>query len=122
MYTPGGYNVALGNGDGTFQPAVFYSLPDTYTGVVVADFNQDGIPDVGFAGNYDYCDFLSHTLIVGVALGNGDGTFQSPILLDDKNVCGGTLPITADFNAHSTPHLLLAPTPPLLLCKRAGIL
>jgi len=122
MYTPGGYNVALGNGDGTFQPAVFYSLPDTYTGVVVADFNQDGIPDVGFAGNYDYCDFLSHTLIVGVALGNGDGTFQSPILLDDKNVCGGTLAIAADFNGDGKPDLLEATTQTLFLGKGAGIL
>ena len=122
MYTPGGYNVALGNGDGTFQPAVFYPLPDTYTGVVVADFNQDGIPDVGFAGNYFYCDLISHPLVVGVALGNGDGTFQEPILLDDQNVCGGTLAIAADFNGDGKMDLLEATTQTLFLGKGAGIL
>jgi Bacterial Ig-like domain (group 3)/FG-GAP-like repeat len=122
MYSPGGYNVALGNGDGTFQPAVFYSLPDSYTGVVVADFNQDGIPDVGFAGNYDYCDIPSHTLIVGVALGNGDGTFQAPIVSDDKNVCGGTFVVAADFNGDGKMDLLEASTQTLFLGEGAGIL
>jgi hypothetical protein len=122
MYTPGGYNVALGNGDGTFQPAVFYSLPDTYTGEVVADFNQDGIPDVGFAGNYFYCDSTSHTLIVGVALGNGDGTFQPQIVSDDKNVCGGTLAVAADFNGDGKMDLLEATTQTLFLGEGAGIL
>jgi hypothetical protein len=39
--------VSLGNGDGTFQPAVAYSAAST--GMIVGDLNGDGIPDI-FAG------------------------------------------------------------------------
>lgn len=43
-----GIVVALGNGDGTFEPGTFYPMEDSFTGVfiVTGDFNGDGIPDV----------------------------------------------------------------------------
>jgi hypothetical protein len=67
----GTYSVILGNGDGTFQPAVIYPLGQGPTDVEVADVNGDGIPDlvtaVYGAGKVD------------VLLGNGDGTFQAPV-------------------------------------------
>jgi uncharacterized protein (DUF2141 family) len=118
----GGFYVALGNGDGTFQPTVFYKLPDAFTGEVIADFNQDEILDVGFAGDYYYCDFLNHTLIVGVALGNGDGTFQAPIVHNQTDVCGGTLALAADFNGDGKMDLLEAGTQELFLGKGTGVL
>src|SRR5205823_14906781 len=74
-----GSSVLLGNGDGTFRPAVNY-LPDTY-GDAAGDFNEDGNLDL-FGGGW-------------VLLGNGDGTFQSPVLY----FVGFALnPAVGDFN------------------------
>ena len=68
--------VFLGNGDGTFQPAVHYPAGvlrgvQNDTGIVVTagDFNADGRTDLAIA---DYKD-------VTVLFGNGDGTFQPAV-------------------------------------------
>ena len=58
----------LGNGDGTFQPAVSYTAGFEPFSVAVGDFNGDGKLDLVVA-NFD-----GNT--VSVLLGNGDGTFQ----------------------------------------------
>jgi hypothetical protein len=71
--------VLLGNGDGTFQPALITSvgLPNSAVSVVVGDFNGDGKLDLATgvvvtgAGNTQVSTVL-------LQLGNGDGTFQSP--------------------------------------------
>src|SRR5215471_8757254 len=55
--------------------------------IVTADFNGDGIPDVGSVNRYGNQ--------VGVSLGNGDGTFQ-PIQI--YNVSGPSDMKTADLN------------------------
>jgi YD repeat-containing protein len=66
--------MSLGNGDGTFQP----SFPATAIAGgsdngVVADFNLDGIPDyVSTRANAS-----NDPVKIYVALGNGDGTFDS---------------------------------------------
>ncbi len=82
--------ILMGNGDGTFQPAVFYSAvqytsPDA---IVVGDFNGDGKLDLAVAdegsretivypnGTYQGIDVQGG---VSVLLGNGDGTFQPAI-------------------------------------------
>ena len=63
-------SVLLGNGNGTFQPAVAYPLSGRLVafGIAVADVNNDDKPDllatIGPSGT------------VTVRLGNGDGTFQ----------------------------------------------
>src|SRR5215471_10582327 len=70
-------SVLLGNGDGSFQPAINSGTngvgrcTDTGTncniGLVVGDLNGDGIPDLVV---------LDSTAYATVLLGNGDGTFQ----------------------------------------------
>jgi len=69
----------LGNGDGTFQPAVAYaSGGQTPISVAVADMNGDGKPDivaVNKCASGTRC--VSGNGSVGILLGNGDGTFQA---------------------------------------------
>jgi Bacterial Ig-like domain (group 3)/FG-GAP-like repeat len=68
--------VLLGNGDGTFQPALIYPSGgfQSYS-VAVGDVNGDGKPDLVAANS---CVDVNHcgSGDVGVLLGNGDGTFQ----------------------------------------------
>ena len=62
-----GLAVLLGNGDGSFKPAVT-SVKANSTDVAAADFNGDGETDLALA--------TSNEGVVEVVLGNGDGTFQ----------------------------------------------
>ena len=79
----GSVGVLLGNGDGTFQPVVTYDVGSLgATGVqsvVIADVNSDSKPDLVVATGH--CATLSCQTNpeVVVLLGNGDGTFQSPV-------------------------------------------
>jgi len=61
-------SVLMGNGDGSFQPAIAFVAGDEPRVVVVADLDGDEIPDV-VSANFRSAD-------VSVLLGNGDGTFQ----------------------------------------------
>jgi hypothetical protein len=68
--------VLLGNGDGTFQAVQsYYSGGYLASSIAVGDVNGDGKPDLivadGRTNSYDV------TGLVGVLLGNGDGTFQT---------------------------------------------
>lgn len=67
--------VLLGNGDGTFQPPVTYPTGVFTSGILIADFNQDGIPDIAAMSQGDGTDGP-----VAIFLGNGDGTFQDPVV------------------------------------------
>ena len=67
----GNVSVQLGNGDGTFQPAVNYATGDDSVSVAVGDFRHNGILDLAVANSG-----LRGTPSVSVLLGNGDGTFQ----------------------------------------------
>jgi hypothetical protein len=90
-------SVLLGNGDGTFQPAMTYDtgavIPQA---VVVTDVNGDGKPDLivgGLSGG------------VGVLLGNGDGTFKPVVISSD---IGGWDVAVADINGDGKPDLIAA--------------
>ena len=77
----GAVGVLLGNGDGTFQPAIAFSSGSiSGLSLAVGDVNGDGKPDLvvshrqNFVGDYDGT--------ITLLLGNGDGTFQSPVLFE----------------------------------------
>ena len=69
-----GLVVQLGNGDGTFQAPLFMPGPSVGGSIAVGDFNNDGKLDLAINGPG------STLLTFAIYLGNGDGTFQSPIV------------------------------------------
>jgi hypothetical protein len=85
-------SVLLGKGDGTFEPHVDYATGNGggNGAVAVADFNRDGRADLAVAGSFSGG-------IVGILLGNGDGTFQSPVGYDPAGLFGRSLAV-GDFN------------------------
>jgi hypothetical protein len=67
-------SVLLGNGGGTFRPAVTTGLLPGANSVAAGDFNGDGRLDLAISNRL--------TDVVEVLRGNGDGTFQAnPVLL-----------------------------------------
>jgi len=77
--------VLLGNGDGTFQHPNLMNIDLNPASVVVGDFDNDGLLDLGVVANYQGPDDYAPTGEVGVLLGNGDGSFWPPI----TSVIGG---------------------------------
>jgi hypothetical protein len=102
----GTVGVLLGNGDGTFRPAVIYgSGAGDAQSVAVADVNGDGKPDLVVA---NFCTFVTCSDgMVGVLLGNGDGTFQ-PATIYDSGGSNATSVAVADVNNDGNPDLLVA--------------
>jgi hypothetical protein len=82
-------SILLGNGDGTFQPAVNYAVVNEPVSVAVGDFNGDGKRDLAVA---NYGGFRGR---ISILLGNGDGTFQPAV---DYAVDSPTFVAVADFN------------------------
>ena len=101
----GTVGVLLGNGDGTFQPAVTYGSGGmSPVSVAVADVNGDGKPDLLVANECadDNCDGS-----VGVLLGNGDGTFRAAVTYSSGGIYGLSVAV-ADVNGDGKPDLLVA--------------
>ncbi len=104
-------SVFLGNGDGTFQAPrsfdvgafalpfdgpFFFAGPDADRGLVLADFNGDGLPDVAVT-NWASGD-------VSVLLGRGDGTFAPQRRFDATTA---PLPLAVgDLNGDGVPDLV----------------
>jgi Bacterial Ig-like domain (group 3)/FG-GAP-like repeat len=98
-------SVLLGNGDGTFQPALSYSSGAAQVvHVAVADVNEDGKPDL-IVTNYQGESNGDGT--VGVLLGNGDGTFRPPVLYD-SGAQNANMVTVADVNGDGALDLLVA--------------
>jgi hypothetical protein len=103
-----GISVLIGKGDGTFQPLVSYSLPSAVGQMMVAsgDMNGDGRLDLLSASQ---CRTTTSGCrpngAIGVASGNGDGTFQPAFTLDSG--AGATAWIgSADLNLDGKPDIV----------------
>jgi hypothetical protein len=105
--------VLIGNGDGTFQPAVMYSAPGlNFHSVVVQDFNQDGVADIA-VGEFWHGE-------MSVLFGKGDGTFAAGLPLSAQAQLGSGYLATADFNGDGVPDLAVPSqdgTTPILLTQ-----
>jgi len=103
--TGGAVSILLGNGDGTFQAAVPYSSGGFgNVSIAIADVNGDGLLDLVVANQLGCqgCDGGG----VSVLLGNGDGTFQSPVVQSS-----GETPLSvavADIDGNGTPDIVVA--------------
>jgi hypothetical protein len=75
--------VVLGNGDGTFGLPTQFTLHTATIGVEIADLNADGSLDLAVANQGPPNNSRGE---IAIMLGNGDGTFSSPIYqgLDHK--------------------------------------
>jgi hypothetical protein len=75
----GNVSILLGNGDGTFQPALDVAAGKKPFSIAVGDFNGDGRLDVVVANNgiNPAGGWLAGT--VSVLLGKGDGTFRTHV-------------------------------------------
>ena len=96
--TGGSMSVLIGNGNGTFQPAVTTAIPNPFH-VVAVDLNADGKPDIVAASAVP-------SEKVSVRLGNGNGTFQAPV-----TYTAGSVPRTlaiADYNGDNKPDVVVS--------------
>jgi hypothetical protein len=102
--------VLLGNGDGTFKAAAGSPFKPggnvTPYSVAFADFNGDGKMDMATSG---WGGQTTNTGAFSVLLGNGDGTFQPPLLVPLGQI-GLIAPsiVTGDFNGDGIPDLAVA--------------
>ena len=123
----GSVSVLLGKGNGTFQPAVTYNSGGfTATSVAVGDVNKDGKPDLIVANECtvsNSCGFGNGDVLIGVLLGNGDGTFQPAVTFSAGGVgIPVAHPLTlADVNKDGKLDLLISNCASFDNCGTGGV-
>lgn len=91
--------VFLGNGDGTFGPAISSTVVISAYGLAFADLNGDGKLDlVSSLSNY--------TGYIYTALGNGDGSFQTPVS-SLTSLQYPSIPVVSDVNGDGKPDVIV---------------
>ncbi len=113
---PGQEIALLGNGDGTFQPAVTSIGLYLPASTVAGDFNGDGKLDLVIAANAG----TTVSYAVFLLLGNGNGTFQAPTIAFyyDGNAQVGLA--VADVNGDGNLDLIFANLPLLEIYEGDG--
>ncbi|HKS81014.1 MAG TPA: FG-GAP-like repeat-containing protein [Candidatus Acidoferrales bacterium] len=108
--TYGTLTIMLGNGDGTFTAGASYSVNGAVIGantMATGDLNGDGHQDIVIGLGCDFSVSGCSTGAVLVFLGNGDGTFETPV--DYPTVGNQILPIvTGDFNRDGKQDVLIS--------------
>jgi uncharacterized protein YjdB len=95
-------SLLFGNGDGSFQEPVSFPVTGESEGISTADFNGDGRPDL----------LVTSTVLIDspqqsgeflVFLGNGDGTFASPVTTPCNLAVSPSELAVGDFNEDGFP-------------------
>jgi len=107
--TPGTFSYLRGNGDGTFQAQVSYSVPGCAGRLTSGDFNGDGKLDVAIS---------SCANGVQIFLGDGNGRFQSPPL--SVAVTNPGFLATGDFNGDGKLDLAVSASPNVAILRGNG--
>jgi hypothetical protein len=98
---PGTLGVMLGNGDGTFQSVVPYSLGGpALISIAATDVNGDGKLDLVVTTSNTNPNSLM------VLLGNGDGTFQAPVFYGTGGFGASGIAV-ADVNGDGRPDIMV---------------
>ncbi len=99
---PGSVSILLGNGNGTFQPAINLLTADAPASISVSDFNRDTRADLAVV------NFRSNS--VSILLGQGNGNFQPAAPLVFPTLSGLTSLAAGDFNGDGNPDLEIVST------------
>jgi hypothetical protein len=102
--SPSQIYVFLNNGNGTFQLPTGYGFGTALSSVTVGDFNGDGKPDLAVTDSADPTGVAPN--YVWILLGNGDGTFQSPVAYQ-LTVAPNDV-VVGDFNGDGIEDLAIA--------------
>src|SRR6202049_15246 len=105
--SPGGnVGVLIGNGNGTFKPAVNYPAANSPFNVVAADVNGDGKLDI-VVSNWGTPNGGSNDGAVTVLQGKGNGTFRPAQTFPSGGAEAPSVAV-ADLNKDGRPDIVLA--------------
>ena len=103
-----GYYLAIGDGNGGFGTPTLIPAPAllpppdldinlAFSGIIVADFNHDGKLDIAYS--FMDASFITQNITQGfvVQLGNGDGTFKTPVITTTYSSLNAPLVFFSNF-------------------------
>ena len=100
---PSTVGVLLGNGDGTFQPQQTYTVGSTPIGIVGADFNGDGVPDLAAAN--EFATQPSVSVLLGGTVTSGQ-IQNVPVIGSGVHMIQSTYTPTQDFYTGSLSNIV----------------